>query len=179
MSSDRTQVSASTTLNPLSQKPHIGYVNATLPVLVMCDAKGAGADEIVTEAGSVSVEDYIALLRTRAIALNDNVAIHGGVLEGHIVLRNLYDANSQHLRLAAIRDFGVETRESDLVAVPVINLLAGTPVGNDAILPVRDLGMVSAAVVQIEIGDSFVGTPVPINWVIDQLVLRVRREEDR
>ena len=58
-------------------------------------------------------------------------------------------------------------------------LVQQTPAGNDAILAIRDLSTASAAVVQIEISDKFVGTPVPVNWVIDQLVLRVRREEDR
>jgi hypothetical protein len=179
MASDRTQVSASASLNPLSQKPHIGYVNASLPVLVMCDATGVATDATVSEAGVSQVEQYTALLRTRAIAINENVAILGGVLEAQIVLRNLFSGTSQHLRIAAIRDFGVETRESDLVAVPLVAMLTTTPVGNDAIIAVRDLGMISAAVVQIEIGDKFVGSPTPVNWVIDQLVLRVRREEDR
>jgi len=181
MASDRTQVSASTSLNPLVLKPYIGYPHLSLPVLLMCDAKNIATDAIVTDVGGDAVEQYTALLRTRAVALNDNVAIHGGVLEGHIVLRHLFTPEGQHLRLATIRDFGVEVRESDLVALPTlkaINELA-TPLGNDAILAVRDLGAVSAAVVQIEISDKFVGTPIPINWVIDQLVLRVRREEDR
>ena len=146
----------------------------------MCDAKNVATDATLTEVGA---DDDRAVHRApenpRHCASTMNVAIHGGVLEGHIVLRHLFTPEGQHLRLATIRDFGVEVRESDLVALPTLKALATTPVGNDAILSVRDLSAVSAAVVQIEISDKFVGTPVPVNWVIDQLVLRVRREEDR
>jgi hypothetical protein len=43
------------------------------------------------------------------------------------------------------------------------------------IVPIRNLGAASAAVLQIEITD----TGVNEQWILDQLTLRVRREEDR
>ena len=43
------------------------------------------------------------------------------------------------------------------------------------IAPLRDLGAASVAALQIEITDELLNE----QWALDQLVLRVRREEDR
>ena len=109
-------------------------------------------------------EGYQGLLRSAAIVVAETVALHGGVIEAHVVI----SAGSFAFTLATLRDYGLEVRTSDLITV----VPAGVP---RVIKPVRDLAAVSAAVVQIEFADTLLSEL----WELDQIVMRVRREEDR
>jgi hypothetical protein len=107
---------------------------------------------------------YEASVRSRAIALTDTIALHGGVLEGHVIV----SPGTHSFRVATLRDYGIEVRTSGLVVV--------TPASMPRVLlPVRDLAAVSSAVVQIE----YIDDPLSEIWELDQIVLRIRREEDR
>jgi hypothetical protein len=113
------------------------------------------------------------LLRTRVELPGGSVAAHGGVIEGHLVGWGIpYDTHtpaSYDLAITTVRDFGLEKRTATATIAPT------TPPTTRQIAPVRDLGAASVAALQIEISDALTDE----QWALDQLVLRVRREEDR
>ena len=122
-----------------------------------------------TDAGT----SYVSTIRTRAELPGQSVAEHGGVIEGHLVSR--VPSADLPLRVTTIRDFGREQRNATaLLANPDALPLEGTRL----LTPLRDLAAVSAAAVQIEMSDDGV-TAAQVGWTLDELVLRVRREEDR
>ena len=121
------------------------------------------------ETGSTDIgTPYESLIRTRVELPGGSVAIHGGVIEGHLVA---WPPNGAviPLRVTTIRDFGLERRDSTAL------LADTTPTTIRLVTPIRDLGAASVAALQVEITDQSVAQP----WTLDALVLRVRREEDR
>lgn len=114
---------------------------------------------------------YIASVRSRGIVMSETIALHGGVLEGHVIV----SPGVHNFTVSTLRDYGVEVRTSAPFAVTAVPpTMLGFPLPR-VLLPVRDLAAVSCAVLQIEYAD----TPLSEIWELDQIVLRVRREEDR
>ena len=147
--------------NSLRLKPYIGAGAAMQ--LWRCDVTPHA------DAGT----DYPSTIRTRAELPGQSVAEHGGVIEGHLVSR--VPSADLPLRVTTIRDFGRERRDaSALLTNPEMLPLVGTRL----LTPLRDLAAVSAAAVQIEISDDGAAA-AQVGWTLDELVLRIRREEDR
>ena len=145
------------TPNSLTLKPYVGY--GLGPSLWRCDVAAT------TDVGT----PYAALIRTRVELPGGSIATHGGVIEGHLVSFPP-DGTPVSLMVTTIRDFGLERREAMAL------LSATTPPTIRLVTPIRDLGAVSVAALQIEISDPGTGAAP---WTLDELVLRVRREEDR
>ena len=111
---------------------------------------------------------YESLIRTRVELPGGSVAIHGGVIEGHLVSHPPGGA-AIPLTVTTIRDFGLERRDAVAMVADTV------PATIRVVTPLRDLGAASVAALQIEIRDQSVAQ----GWTLDELVLRVRREEDR
>ena len=165
------------TPNSLTLKPYIG--NAALPAssftyrLWKCDDDSMREPAPLGAEGGTTVF-YTALIRTRAELPGGSVAVHGGVIEGHLVGYSLpytgHVPTSFDVRITTVRDFGLEARSAVTTLGPTVPPITRT------IAPVRDLGAASAAVLQLEITDNSASDET---WVLDQVILRVRREEDR
>jgi len=110
---------------------------------------------------------YRASLVSAGIVLSGSVAMHGGVLEGHVVIGP--GGHAVSFVLASICDYGQEVRFSTVLS------LSGTAAVSRLITPVRDIAAASAAVWQLQLLDTLTSAL----WECDQIVLRVRREEDR
>jgi hypothetical protein len=153
--------------NSLALKPYTGSADEVAPGptvrLWVCDT---GMRDIGTP--------NTTLIRTRVELPGGSVATHGGVIEGHVVGWGIpYESHNPAtyiLHIATVRDFGLEIRSADVTLAP-----ATVPPLSRVIAPIRDLGAASAAALQVEISDSLIDE----QWCLDQLVLRVRREEDR
>jgi hypothetical protein len=140
--------------NSLDLKPYIGHAGPG-PGLWRCDVTPS------TDNGN----PYKATLRTRIIVPGQSVATHSGVLEGFLV----GSPSGAAIRVSTIRDYGLEVRNADTTLTP-----QGTE--TRVIVPLRDLAATDAATLQLEFGDP---APVTADWILDQFVLRIRREEDR
>jgi hypothetical protein len=143
-------------------KPHLSQAGDDPLVPVTDDARIWMADY-----GHVDHDNtpFVAAVRSRAFSIAETVALHGGVLEGHVVI----SPGVTSFTLTTRRDYGVEVRGTAPLTAPVA---PGIP---RLIVPVRDLAAVSAAVLQVE----FLDAGLSELWELDQIVLRIRREEDR
>jgi hypothetical protein len=155
-----------TATNSLSLKPYIGSADEVAPTsanrIWVCDTG-------MRDLGQINP----TLIRTRVELPGGSVATHGGLIEGHLVGWGIpYESHNPatfDLSITTVRDFGLEKRTATATIAPT------TPPTTRVIAPLRDLGAASAAALQIEITDSLIDE----QWALDQLVLRVRREEDR
>jgi hypothetical protein len=151
----------------LRLKPYIGQVSeATIGEIP------DGPRVWMTDIGTTdNGQPYIAALVSAGLMLSGHVARHGGVLEAHAIIGPALDGARRFL-LASIGDYGREIRLSSPVPFSHVEYPGDL---SRVVAPVRDLAAVSAAVVQIRFED-FSDCPA---WELDQIVLRVRREEDR
>jgi hypothetical protein len=152
--------------NSLSLKPYIGSADELIPTsstrIWVCDSG-------MRDSGT----PIVPLIRTRVELPGGSVVQHGGVIEGHMVGWGIpYESHNPAtyvLQVSTIRDFGLETRVANVTIAPT------TPPTSRVIAPLRDLGAASCAALQIEITDALIDE----QWALDQLVLRVKAEEDR
>ena len=145
------------TPNSLTLKPYVGKGGTGMQSQFWkCDV-----GSVQTDGGT----PYTAFVRTRVELPGGSMATHGGVIEGHLVAF----PTTAVITISTERDFALETRKATAIPLTV------QPMAR-LIVPSRDLGAASCAALQIVLGDD---GPLDQAWTLDQLVLRIRREEDR
>lgn len=167
MYSEKFQVDATPVQNSLKLKPYIGSAEELNP--------STATRFWVCDVGVRDLGSFVpTLIRTGVVLPGGSVALHGGVIEGHLVGWSLpYPAPTPAtlpISVTTIRDFGLEVRTAVAAIGPT------TPVTTRVIVPLRDLGAASCAALQVEISNPGI---IDGQYALDQLILRVRREEDR
>jgi len=128
------------------------------------------------------------LIRTRVELPGGSVAVHGGVIEGHLVGWGIpYESHNVatfEMNLATIRDFGQERREASIAIAPpptlpvtppgvqpwvllkhtgVVNNDATDPVNGSVTTPAIDTGGATLIIAAVSTDDTTVVTATPIS----------------